>query len=203
MAGTAHATGAGRPRDATIEHRVLEEALRQFGKRGWSGLAIDKIAAATGVGKASIYLRWDSKEELVLAAIDQIGPQATDADTGTLTGDLRVMITELYELYTSDLGAGVQRFMLDADIPPALAERLSAQRTAQVRSWRRTMRRWIAQDWLRADTDITFVLNLIHGTTWSYATAGPRRPEGEQRTEGDLAFADGLIRLVVDRYAVA
>ncbi len=200
MAETARATGAGRPRDATIERRVLEAAIRQFGERGWSGLSIDKIAAATGVGKASIYLRWTSKEELVLAAIDAVSPQPSDADTGTIDGDLRVMVTELLDLYTSDMGAGVQRFGLDTDFPPALAERIAAQRTGQVRAWRRVIHRAIDRGWLHADTDIAFLLNLIHGTTWSYATTGNPAPRRQRRPAEDQAFVDQTIRLVVDRF---
>lgn len=191
--------GAGRPRDATIERRVLEETMRQFGARGWGGLSIDRIAAATGVGKASIYLRWDSKEDLVLAAMERVGPQASDVDSGSLEGDLRAMVEELLELYTSEVGAGVQRFNLDADAPSALVERLATFRADQVRAWRRVIRRAVERGWLAADTDIAFLLNVVHGGTWSYATSGPR-PRGRNHAD-DQRFIGAMVELVVEQFA--
>jgi len=201
MVDTARTAGAGRPRDTTIELRVLEEAIRQFALRGWAGLSIDKIAAATGVGKASIYLRWDSKEDLVLAAIERVGPRASEIDTGSLEGDLHEMIAELLDLYTSDVGAGVQRFTLDVDVPEALRERLAAFRSEQVRSWRRVVRRAIAQGWLPEDTPIAFLLNVVHGATWSYATTGSPSPRDKRHPGKDARFISDLIGLVIDRFA--
>lgn len=200
MVDTARTTGAGRPRDASIDRRVLEEAIRQFGRRGWGGLSIDKIAATTGVGKASIYLRWDSKEDLVLAALESVGPHASSVDSGSLEGDLRAMIEELLNLYTSDIGAGVQRFNLDHDVPAALTERLADFRRSQVRSWRKVIRRAIERDWLSPETDIAFLLNLVHGATWSYATADVKPGESHRRAD-DESFVLLMIQLVVDRFA--
>jgi len=45
--------------------RILESALRAFAERGFHGTSIPDIAQAAGVGVASIYRRFESKERLV------------------------------------------------------------------------------------------------------------------------------------------
>lgn len=200
MVAPAPAAAAGRPRDVTIERRVMEEAIRQFGERGWGGFSIDKISSAVGVGKASIYLRWDSKEDLILAAIEQLGPKASDADTGSLAGDLRVMIADLLSLYTSDIGLGVQRLNIDVHVPEALTDRLVGFRTAQVRSWRRVIRRAIGRGDLANDTSIAFLLNVVHGATWSYATTGTPAPRERRAASDDEGFVSELVGLVLKSF---
>jgi len=60
----------GRPRAADIEMRVFEATLVVFGRHGWSGFSIEAVAAEARVGKASIYLRWNDKLQLLMDAID-------------------------------------------------------------------------------------------------------------------------------------
>lgn len=191
---------AGRPRDETIERRVLEETVRQFGARGWSKLSVDRIASATGVGKASIYLRWSSKEELVVAAMETLAPQSAAVDTGSLDGDLTAMARALLDFYFSDIGAGIQRFGLDSDFPASVEKRLADFRRRQIRSWRTVVRRAIDNGWLREDVPIAVILNVVNGTVWSYVSASPGRRR--RRTEEKELIAE-LVDLVVGRYGAA
>ena len=194
-------TGAGRPRDATIEDRVFDEAIRQFGKLGWSRLSIDKIASAIGVGKASIYLRWGSKEELLIDALEQRVPRAFGADTGSLWGDMREMLTEILDLYTSDIGDAVQRFVMDTDFSPELAELLATHRAKGLEAWRQMVRRNIDRGWLKPDISIGFLLNVVHGGIWSYATTGNPSPREERSPERDARFIDLMLRLIQREFA--
>jgi AcrR family transcriptional regulator len=61
--------GPGRPRHADTEPRAYRAALELFGRRGWSGLTLDGVASHAGIGKSSIYLRWNDKSELLLDAL--------------------------------------------------------------------------------------------------------------------------------------
>jgi AcrR family transcriptional regulator len=62
----------GRPADASIERRVLTAALTVYGEVGWAGFTIDAVARRAPVGKAALYRRWPSKEDLLLAALDRL-----------------------------------------------------------------------------------------------------------------------------------
>ncbi|MGV0815840.1 TetR/AcrR family transcriptional regulator [Mycolicibacterium boenickei] len=52
----------------TARSRVLEAALTLFGEHGVSGTTLQMIADSIGVGKASVYYQFHSKEDIVAAA---------------------------------------------------------------------------------------------------------------------------------------
>lgn len=58
-------------------------------EEGFSNLSIEAIAAAAGVGKTTIYRRWSSKTELVIAAMSDFMQLDEVPDTGSLRGDLQ------------------------------------------------------------------------------------------------------------------
>jgi AcrR family transcriptional regulator len=63
--------------------------LRLLQEHGYDRLTVDAVAAAARASKATVYRRWPSKAELVLAAfIEGIRQVAVPPDTGTLRGDL-------------------------------------------------------------------------------------------------------------------
>ena len=64
----------GRPR-ARVDEAVLAATLATIGELGYTDASVDRIAAAAGVAKTTIYRRWPSKGELVSACIvDALGP---------------------------------------------------------------------------------------------------------------------------------
>ena len=68
--------GGGRPPDPIIRPRVLE-ATREIVAARASRASISAIAALSGVGKPTIYLRWSSLREMVIDALhDAAAPLA-------------------------------------------------------------------------------------------------------------------------------
>ena len=67
----AAAKGPGRPRDPEADRAILEATIEILGEEGYEGLSIEGVAARAGVGKTTIYRRWTSKAELVVAAIQR------------------------------------------------------------------------------------------------------------------------------------
>ena len=68
--------------------RVLAAAERVFAARDGREVTMEQLAAAAGVGKATLYRRYGSKEELVRAAIVHLNAGVPlPPDTGTVTGD--------------------------------------------------------------------------------------------------------------------
>ncbi len=63
--------------------------LRLLQEHGYERLTIDAVAGAAHASKATVYRRWPSKADLVLAAfIDGVRQATVTPDTGTLRGDL-------------------------------------------------------------------------------------------------------------------
>ena len=83
----AHAVQASpwSPREAEL----LEVTLRLLQQEGYDGLTLDAVAATARASKATVYRRWPTKAELVLAAfIEGVRQVAVAPETGTLRGDL-------------------------------------------------------------------------------------------------------------------
>lgn len=82
----------GRPRNEACTGEILEAALHLVAEVGIAGLTMDAVARRAGVGKATIYRRWTSKEALMLDAWMSCVRKPTAPDTGTLQGDLEALL---------------------------------------------------------------------------------------------------------------
>lgn len=58
-----------RRRGAALERAILDAALEQLSTVGWNGLTMEGVAAGAQTGKAAVYRRWPSKEDLVADAL--------------------------------------------------------------------------------------------------------------------------------------
>jgi AcrR family transcriptional regulator len=71
------------------ETELLAVTLQLLQEHGYDRLTVDAVAATARASKATVYRRWPSKAELVLAAfIEGIRQVAVPPETGTLRGDL-------------------------------------------------------------------------------------------------------------------
>jgi len=71
------------------ETELLAVTLRLLQQHGYERLTVDAVATSARASKATVYRRWPSKAELVLAAfIEGVRQVAVAPDTGTLRGDL-------------------------------------------------------------------------------------------------------------------
>jgi len=76
-------------REAELYAAVLD-LLREV---GYDALTMDAVAARTKSSKATLYRQWGGKAELVAKAVRHSKPtRPTDADTGTLRGDMHAMV---------------------------------------------------------------------------------------------------------------
>src|SRR3712207_8885803 len=80
----------GRPRDPSRDAAIKAALLRLLGEVGYGGLTMDAVAEQAGVGKATIYRRWPTKQQLIADSILDLGSVLTvPPDTGSLQEDLR------------------------------------------------------------------------------------------------------------------
>src|SRR6476659_2792803 len=71
------------------ETELLAVTLALLQQEGYDGLTVDAVAATARASKATVYRRWPTKAELVLAAfIEGVRQVAVAPETGTLRGDL-------------------------------------------------------------------------------------------------------------------
>jgi AcrR family transcriptional regulator len=129
------ATALGRPR-AGIDAVVFAATLSTVYELGYAGATMDRIAAAAGVAKTTIYRRWPSKGTLVTdCLVDAFGAAETLGPSGPLPlkGAARdeflstVMRWFVGRLNEPGLGAAFAGVFVDAVSDPSLREVLSTR----------------------------------------------------------------------------
>lgn len=130
--------GPGRPRDPAAGEAILRATLSLLAEDGYDGLSIDGIADRAGVGKATIYRRWASKEEVVAAAARHLSEQVPVPDTGELRGDLMAIADGLTTVFADPatarlVGALVARMPHDPALASGLREGFLAARRRAAR----------------------------------------------------------------------
>lgn len=105
--------GRGRPRTPGAEKRIIDAALEEYGEHGWSGFTMDGVARRAGVGKSTVYLRWQDKDTLLTDAVGTSSDQLGAVDTGSLRGDLRQVAVNLFEHFREPAGWATLRITID------------------------------------------------------------------------------------------
>src|SRR5919199_1400287 len=124
----------GRPRDPSRDGVIRKAILRLLADVGYGALTMDAVASQAGVGKATIYRRWRTKEDLVVDTIAGLEDRVFDSpDTGTLEGDLRSLMRALVGIINGPLGAATLALLSTGPHQPALAE---AFRSGPIAVWR-------------------------------------------------------------------
>src|SRR3954454_18172771 len=113
----------GRPRDPSRDGVIRAAILRLLAEVGYGALTMDAVASEAGVGKATIYRRWRTKQDLVVDTISDLNrAEAATTDTGSLEGDLRAMMHSLVSVITGPPGAATLSLLSTVPHQPALAE---------------------------------------------------------------------------------
>jgi AcrR family transcriptional regulator len=78
----------GRPRSAEADRAILHAALELLAEDGYAALTMERVRERAGVGKATLYRRYGSKEQLARAAIVHLNYDLPiPHDTGSLVTD--------------------------------------------------------------------------------------------------------------------
>lgn len=104
----------GRPRDVRVDAAVLEATLDLIVESGVANLSMDQVAHRAGVGKATIYRRWDNKEAMLLDALRSVRHPLDLIDSGTLRGDLERYFDQLIVRYRTSKLSDVVPHLLEA-----------------------------------------------------------------------------------------
>ena len=116
------------------ETELLAVTLRLLQEHGYDRLTVDAVAANARASKATVYRRWPSKAELVLAAfIEGIRQVAVPPDTGTLRGDL-LRLGELICGQAHQHASTIRAVLVEVSRNPALDEAMQHQFVDQRRA---------------------------------------------------------------------
>jgi AcrR family transcriptional regulator len=82
----------GRQCSELADAAILHATLDQLAAHGYAGFTVAAVIEQAGVSSATLYRRWTTKADLVLAALGTLVPEAIDTDTGSLAGDLAHLV---------------------------------------------------------------------------------------------------------------
>ncbi|MDQ1007890.1 AcrR family transcriptional regulator [Streptomyces sp. V4I23] len=173
MATSRWAPGAQAPpvplrrRGLVLERAILEAALEQLSTVGWGGLTMEGVAAGAQTGKAAVYRRWPSKEDLVADALEAGLPTLDEAaDHGGIREDLYQLCRRVRDAMFSRSGIALRSVLHECD--SASAERFHGVIVNRVvepsnRLFREVVRRGVARGDVRADATCDLVFDVIPG----------------------------------------
>lgn len=126
MAGTAELHTDASPWSPR-EAELLAVTLELLAEHGYDGLTVDAVANTAHASKATVYRRWPSKAELVLAAfIEGVCQVAVPPNTGSLRGDL-VKIGETICEHAAQQSSTIRAVLVEVSRHPALADAMQHQ----------------------------------------------------------------------------
>ncbi|WP_236791588.1 TetR/AcrR family transcriptional regulator [Amycolatopsis sp. GM8] len=152
--------GRTRPTRAETRRRILDAAFTVFGERGIAAAALTDVAAAAGLTKGAVYSSFASKDELVLALMEEHAAHRLEASLARFAeaGDGEQALANVAAVLMHEMRADAVWHRLLAEFF-ALAHHDPKRRDA-LRRRRRAVRETIARalDRLAEGLDIQFPL---------------------------------------------
>ncbi|GAA4912229.1 AcrR family transcriptional regulator [Nonomuraea thailandensis] len=154
----------GRKPDPTVDHRIRQAAAGLVLSHGLD-FTMDDVATAAGVGRASVFRRYGSKRDMLLETLTGLmNAHVAIPDTGSLEGDLRVVVADTLGLWHQPGVARMARQVYgEAGRDPAVAELIrTSMRTRMERSWV-VYERAIERGELPPNADLWLMTDLFTG----------------------------------------
>lgn len=155
----------GRPRDPRVDRAILDAAREILADSDVASLSFEAIAARAGVGKTTIYRRWRTKEDLLLALFADTAEQTIGVDdVGDTRRELLQLVASLVD--ASNMTSPVALHAVVAEL--AHNPRLRASFTTLILDRRRgetaaVLVRGIARGDLRPDLDLVAAHEMLMG----------------------------------------
>jgi AcrR family transcriptional regulator len=154
----------GRPRSIACDEAILRAALDEYAERGYEGMSVDAVAARAGVGKATIYRRYQCKTDLVVAAAGAAAHEDWAPPSGDdLRGDLRAVLERLRGIFGTTAGRAARMVLADSLSHPELADAFHALVAQQRAPTRRIIERAVARGELSSGVDAAVVADMLAG----------------------------------------
>jgi AcrR family transcriptional regulator len=156
----------GRPRSDRAHRAILDAAQELLAEDGFSGLRLEHVATRAGVGKATIYRRWGSRQELALELLVELaGPHIPVAETGDTREELlAAVMNPLRALTETPFGPVIRALLSEIAMDPDVGDRFRSTVVEARRSEvARIVARGIERGDLRPDVDAGIATEMLVG----------------------------------------
>jgi AcrR family transcriptional regulator len=159
----------GRPRSDRAHRAILDAARALLIDGGFAALRLEHVALRAGVGKATIYRRWHSKEELALdLMLELASPNIPVTETGDTREELSAVVQNaMRALNETQFGPVLRALLSQIALNPALGDPFRARVVgARREAVTRAIARGVARGDLRSDTDAEIATELLVGPVY-------------------------------------
>ena len=166
---------AGRPRGEATDAAILQATIELLAEGGLRKTTIDAVAARAGVARATVYLRWPTRDALLAAAARQSLGQPLYPLTGSFEADLqtggarvrRALDQALFKAIFPELARG-----LLARSPATAYDEIAPNRERLAAEYRATAE----AEGFRTDIAPTLPFDIIVGVALNHLLATGRTP---------------------------
>src|SRR3954452_22738824 len=187
----------GRPRSSQADRAILDAFRELLSERGFADLRLEHVAARAGVGKATIYRRWPSKEALAGQLLAELAaPHISIVETGDTRSELLAAVVNPMRAVTdTPFGPVIRALLSQIAVNPRLGDPFRREVVgARRQEIARLVRRGIDRGDLRADADPELALELLVGPVYFRVMFGG---------ELDREFANRVVRAYMGAFATS
>lgn len=153
--------------------RVLDAALAELARSGYTGFRMDEVTARAAVHKTTIYRRWPTRAALVAAVVERLRAPLRDhplPDTGSLERDLIEAFTRRFAVGRRVEGRAWARLLEErhlAEVEAILGEAVDERRDA----WRWMITRAVDRGEIPRGTDAQLLLDVVRAIVDAHGAA--------------------------------
>jgi AcrR family transcriptional regulator len=120
-----------RRRGQVLLRAIFDATLAELTESGYAGLTMEAVAARARTSKSSLYLRWPTRAELVVAAIQHTSTDDAELppDSGDLRTDLLALLRRMADRLAGPFGEAVWGLMTETLTNPARTQAARAAAT--------------------------------------------------------------------------
>lgn len=149
---------------ALRERAILRAAIEELARSDYGGLTFERVAARAGVNKTTVYRRWETKADLVRAALTSVAQALRPGPTtGSLRGDLMRIGRMTREFSASFEGQCLMRVRLLQHPEPELAgmaKELHARSLGDIAALGRAA---VERGEVAAESDMRLLVEMLSG----------------------------------------
>lgn len=146
---------------------MLEATLEVLGRDGYLGLRVEDVAARAGVNKTTIYRRWPTRTELVVAALTELAGPPRAPEHGHLESDLHALFMSATTLRATPVGRGIVSALIAERGDPEVDRVCAELRELHRRPARVLLEHAVQRGELPRRTDVDLLLDVLSGAIYS------------------------------------
>jgi AcrR family transcriptional regulator len=154
----------GRPRNDTLQRKILKTALEQVFASGFCEVSVESIAAGAAVGKTTVYRRWPNKAAVIMDAfLMEVEPNTVFPPKARAIDSLYAQMLSQVKVFRGKYGILIRALIgeaqLDPDMREAFRERWIMPRRRKLKT---VIEEAMRQGDFRKDIDLEYTMDMLY-----------------------------------------